>query len=404
VDDDCDGTIDEDADTACFTGSAGCEKGDEPGFTCQGICRAGNQTCRDGMLVGACVGQVVTSALGERCRQLVAADDDCDGKVDEDCPCSGESSQACYTGPESTAGVGTCRNGEQRCLLGLFGVCQGQILPAAETCENSGQDNDCDGTRDNVVEGGTCLTGMPGRCARGTLQCAGDRTTCAPNNPPRNEQCNSADDDCDGRTDEDFDLQNNEAMCGSCFRSCNSSQQCCGGACASVRTDAANCGQCGHACAAGEVCSAGVCRCAGNTTLCDGQCIDTSTNGAHCGGCNRPCTGGHVCAGSICRCPDGQIECGGQCTAPVCGGGCACGTGRACCGDQCVDTRTSEEHCGGCDSPCAGQPSCIDGVCACEVGSRCGTACVNLNLDATHCGSCERACAEGQSCVSGDCQ
>lgn len=403
-DDDCDGTVDEDADTSCFTASAGCERTDGGKWRCLGICQAGNRSCRGGTLVGACTGQVGPSLLGERCTQTPAADDDCDGDVDEECPCSAGNMQACYTGPDATADVGTCKSGQQACALGFFGFCQGQVQPVAETCENSGQDNDCDGDANEAGEGDLCFTGEPGRCARGTTACDGDRTACEPDNRPSNEQCNASDDDCDGRTDEDFDLRNSEATCGSCFRRCSGSQQCCNGGCTATNSDAANCGQCGRACAAGQTCFNGNCRCAEGAALCGGRCVNTSTDNAHCGGCNQPCTGGRVCGGGTCQCTGDEILCDGQCVAPVCGGGCACGAGQGCCGDRCVDTRTSDLHCGGCNSPCEGDLTCISSVCGCEIGSRCGTECVNLNNDPANCGDCGRPCGEGQTCVSGACE
>jgi hypothetical protein len=39
------------------------------------------------------------------------------------------------------------------------------------------------------------------------------------------------------------------------------------------------------------------------------------------------------------------------------------------CGDLCVDTRTSNNHCGTCGSACRPLQACVSGVCRCPVGS-----------------------------------
>ncbi|MBI2897911.1 MAG: hypothetical protein HYY06_30410 [Deltaproteobacteria bacterium] len=91
--------------------------------------------------------------------------DDCDdtdpGTVDEcgsgcdanpsrrGCACPAGQVAACYRGPAGTGDNGACSAGLQRCEDGVWGTCEGQVLPGIESCD--GQDNDCNGELDNGV-------------------------------------------------------------------------------------------------------------------------------------------------------------------------------------------------------------------------------------------------------------
>jgi hypothetical protein len=65
--------------------------------------------------------------------------------------CTASQTQACYTGPAGTRGVGACRDGSRTCAADGFswGPCTGSLLPAPEGggCED-GADNDCNGLLD----------------------------------------------------------------------------------------------------------------------------------------------------------------------------------------------------------------------------------------------------------------
>ncbi|MEZ4467075.1 MAG: MopE-related protein [bacterium] len=89
-------------------------------------------------------------------------DDDCDGRVDRT-PAGDRLTQACYGGPEGTAGQGPCVAGVAECRFGQFEACVGEVLPAAEICDLA--DNDCNG---QIDERGGRLR-LPARGARELL-------------------------------------------------------------------------------------------------------------------------------------------------------------------------------------------------------------------------------------------
>ena len=149
LDNDCDGTVDEGcvcapfSAAACYDGPAGTEG--------VGTCAAGTMTCNsDGTGYGACVGTV--GPVADTCGD--GLDTNCDGVVDETCVCAPASTQACYTGPAGTAGVGTCQAGVRTCnsVGSGYGACGGEVRPIPEQC-GDGLDNDCDGLTDEGCVG-----------------------------------------------------------------------------------------------------------------------------------------------------------------------------------------------------------------------------------------------------------
>ncbi len=183
VDDDCDGSVDEEynaGNTSCGvggcarTGFLGCVNGVE-----QNTCNPGNPAPNDGV-----------------CN---AIDDDCDGPVDEE-----------FAVSTTNCGTGVCAStGQTSCTSGVAGNSCVPGTPTASTdvlC--NGLDEDCDGATDEEYAPHPESCGL-GVCARTiTTSCSGgvENATCVPGpqNEPTDAHCDGLDDDCDGPVDEDF--------------------------------------------------------------------------------------------------------------------------------------------------------------------------------------------------------
>ncbi len=339
VDGDCDGIIDEGNPLR----TVGAEPAPETcGDPCPGppcACRIAPNAClvdrEQGTAEIRCLG-ITAGARVELCNGI---DDDCDGLVDE------ELLRPCYDGVPATEGVGLCVGGMQRCTAAVgsgaeaWGVCEGQILPAAEAC--SGQDEDCDGAVDRDADGQpirrACYpfdTGMPGAgpCRRGQQACdGGGFGACAGAVGPGVESCNGVDDDCDGTVD---------GLREQCYTGPVGTEGigiCHGGA---RRCDAGAWSRC-----AGEVVPADSDVCDGRDNDCDAR-IDedfrpTPCNGSDVGRCE---TGSFICQGNRgVTCQGAVLPRGERCDAvdDDCDG--LIDEGDLCRGDEvCVDGRCEE--------------------------------------------------------------
>ena len=197
LDDDCDGSADETFENvreACTAGVGACLR---PGFF----------LCTDDGLSTECTA-VAGQSTDETCN---GEDDDCDGSIDEG---------FAGTGGVCTIGEGACRAlGVLACNQdGTEVVCNAEvILPSEEACD--GIDNDCDESIDEEFPdlNGPCSAGI-GACRRpGVKRCGpeGADTVCtATAGDAVDETCNDADDDCDGRIDEDFETLNTPCFAG----------------------------------------------------------------------------------------------------------------------------------------------------------------------------------------------
>ena len=101
-------------------------------------------------------------------------DDDCDGIIDEGCPCNSGDTQPCFSGKPAQRNVGTCADGVQTCRVvlragiaeGQWGECKNEILPKDDICDNA--DNNCNGCADE------------GLCCEPFIDCAYDIGTAQP--------------------------------------------------------------------------------------------------------------------------------------------------------------------------------------------------------------------------------
>jgi hypothetical protein len=372
LDDDCNGVVDDGsaATLDCYSG---------PAETLNvGVCRGGSRRCVGGQ-PGACEGEITPAA--EACN---GADDDCDGPTDEG-PDGESLLEACYEGDPSTAGVGLCLAGWRACVDGRPSACQGQVLPAPETCDE--RDEDCNGAIDDAPEGCACergddrpcYPGPPGTagvgvCREGEQTCGFRRVwgDCDGAVVPSEDVCNGRDDDCDGATDEGL------VDCVPCEpgrETCNGQDDDCDGA-VDEGTD-------GDACSTGVGACRGVGRtvCAAGELRCDA--VAGSPTDEICNGVDDDCDG---------EADDGLV-------GPVCaaGEGPCRREGREVCVDgafQCnVAARSPEpETCNGIDDDCNGQTDetfphlarpCTVGIGAC---SRDGTVICTADGGGTLCG------------------
>jgi hypothetical protein len=321
--------------------------------TCgQGICQRTVQNCVSGAPQTCNPG---TPAAVEDCNNNL--DDNCNGLVNDGCVCTGTQTQACYTGPAGTQGVGICRAGTQTCNNGQWGTCLGQVGPGSEACNN--QDDDCDNQTDENLGSTTCGQGA---CRRTVNNCVGGvPQTCSPGSPTA-ETCNGIDDNCNGTADDG--LGSTTCGVGVCVRTV---QNCSGGV---TQT-------CTPGTPVNESCNGLDDNCNGTpdeglgTTTCGiGACVRTVNN---CSGgtpqtCNPGNPGTETCNNIDDDCdgtPDdnlGSTTCGvGICRRTV--QNCVSGTPQTC-----TPLPSSTEVCNGLDDDCDGQTDEGLGSTTCGVG------------------------------------
>jgi hypothetical protein len=142
------------------------------------------------------------------------ADNDCDGLDDS---CSGTPDDE-YVSDTSCFLPGECAasNAGSTCVAGSETVCQTGTPTADNDCD--GLDDSCSGTPDDeYVSDTSCF--LPGECAAsnvGSTCVAGSETACHTGTPSADDQCDNLDDDCDGTPDDDYVVTPTSCGTGQC--------------------------------------------------------------------------------------------------------------------------------------------------------------------------------------------
>jgi len=218
LDNDCDGSTD------CGDGSCNNRYGPNGGYCCSSDVHCGMYD--DGPY---CNGDTVQETEG-----YCDTDSECNFRYDPIEDCNSRDEYVCDNGFES----GVIRFIDWTCDFGECEVDSSDVDSSCydgndctdDVCSESGgahctNDPNTDSCTDNdlctvgdVCSAGscipgtpespdTCMTGQPGICSAGTMTCSNNAwSSCVPDNSPTAELCNGVDDDCDGTTDEGFDI------------------------------------------------------------------------------------------------------------------------------------------------------------------------------------------------------
>jgi Notch-like protein len=362
ADNDCDGATDE-----SFVGS--------PTSCGVGVCAAtGNTTCTAGVIGDTCTAGDPTGTDAD----CDTADNDCDGSTDES-----------FVSDPTSCGVGVCAaTGNTTCTAGVIGDTCTAGDPTGGDADCDATDNDCDGATDESFVSEETNCGVGACAARGVTTCTagviGD--TCTAGDPTGTDaDCDTADNDCDGSTDESF--VSDPTSCGV-------------GVCAAIGNTTCTAGVIGDTCTAGDP-TGGDADCDATDNDCDGSTdesfVSEETNcgvGACAARGVTTCTAGVIgdtCTaadptGTDADCDTADNDCDGSTDESFvsdptsCGVGVCAATGNTTCtagviGDTCTagDPTGGDADCDATDNDCDGstdesfvseETNCGVGVCA----------------------------------------
>ncbi len=202
IDNDCDGQTDEGLNY--FGAPIG---GDCKGL---GECGKGIVVCSPELQVPVCSTDLYGTIPGGVAETCNGKDDDCDGLTDEDQVFAGKHISEACSGPGACAGVpGKVECGPSGKAICSTMVGGSKFAGKTETCNNI--DDDCDGHVDEGLvvadstckQTGVCNTGnVVSKCTLGVWQCS--YSGVVGYQPDKEYSCDAMDNDCDGQTDEDF--------------------------------------------------------------------------------------------------------------------------------------------------------------------------------------------------------
>ncbi len=212
---------------------------------------------------------------------------------------------------------------------------------------------------------------------------------------------------------------------GAALQACGANQQECSGACVDLN-DPVHCGSCGHDCtslshvAVTPTCVAGACTlmpgsCVTGYAHCstnpDDGCEVNVTQPTNCGGCGNACPAtAPLCSTTARRAVSADSGLVSSAAAYACVPSCVAPASTLC-GQQCVDTTSDPNNCGGCTTTCPlganAQATCTVGQCGyvCDQAFHdCGGQCVDDASPATcgaACASCAAPASNGMATCSG---
>ncbi len=192
-DDNCDGSTDEgyvSQATACGVGACGA---------------TGATSCVEGSVQDSCVAGDPTGD-----------DSDCDG-IDDDC--DGSADEA-YVSQSTACGVGACgATGSTSCVEGSVQDSCVAGDPTGDDSDCDGIDDDCDGSADEAYVSQSTACGVGACGATGATSCVEGsvQDSCVAGDPTGDDSdCDGIDDDCDGSADEAYVSQSTACGVGAC--------------------------------------------------------------------------------------------------------------------------------------------------------------------------------------------